>query len=75
VIWCSGFKHQLIFVLCHHSGVLGSTPELVNFFGFPMVSLGKKEKKRRGKEKKERKRGRIWGVLTSLSLTILYKQK
>jgi hypothetical protein len=40
-----------------------------------MVSLGKKEKKRRGKEKKERKRGRIWGVLTSPSLTILYKQK
>jgi hypothetical protein len=31
--------------------------------GFPMVSLGKKEKKRRGKEKEEGKRGRIWAVL------------
>jgi hypothetical protein len=33
--------------------------------GFPMVSLGKKEEKR----------GRILGVLTSLSLTFLYEQK
>ena len=30
-----GFKHELIFVFCHHSEVLGSTPVLVNFF-FPV---------------------------------------
>ena len=32
MIWCSGFEHELIFVFCHHSEVLGSTPVLVNFF-------------------------------------------